>query len=212
MSMNHRRLFPLVLSVLVAFSGMIVQPTAAFSSPAWSAGIGKSTTTTRPPLFRSEQMAKGKTSLNVLLASSGSDIDPSPNNESPTFRDRVRKITGISLTAFRATMRPAANVAAAATTPPADSAITAFAETIQERIRTLSSENDLLQQSEERLNKLSALLHECRHDVSGIPCTRLQAARERLGVELNEAAQELALQIRVSTDKVCMWRLDSMVY
>jgi hypothetical protein len=124
MSMNHHRLFPLVLSVLMA---LIVQPTSAFSSPAWSnnnnnkwcfrsAGIGKSTTTKNTPmkLFRSDKIAETKTSLNVFLAaaSSGSDIDPSPDNTK--LRDRVRQITGVSLTALRATMRTATGISLSA--------------------------------------------------------------------------------------------------
>jgi hypothetical protein len=65
-----------------------------------------------------------------------------------------------------------------------DLGIAAFAETIQERIRTLANENDLLQQAQEHLNDQRALLDEHRQQNSDIRRTYLEASRERLGVEL----------------------------
>jgi hypothetical protein len=69
-------------------------------------------------------------------------------------------------------------------TEPRDLGIAAFAETIQERIRTLANENDLLQQAQEHLNDQRALLDEQRQQNAEIRRTYLEASRERLGIEL----------------------------
>jgi hypothetical protein len=97
--------------------------------------------------------------------------------------------------------RPTSSSAVATTAPPpADSGIAAFADTIQERIRTLSSENDLLQEAEERLTELAAAQDEHAQDVSKIRRTYLQAGRERLGVELEYlSVQEQQLKCQKST-------------
>jgi hypothetical protein len=115
--MTHHRSLTLVLAVLMTLS-MILQPTSAFSL---SNNKNKCS-------FRSARIGQKSTipnslmphSLNILLASSSSDsIDTSsssaPDNENDgTFRDNIRKLTGVSLTALRATMRAATGISSTA--------------------------------------------------------------------------------------------------
>jgi hypothetical protein len=117
--MRSRRILPLVLGVLMTILA-ILQPTSAFALSNKNncfrkAGIGQKSSIPKPPisLFQSDHMITGVNSLNASPASSSSDIDPSslssPDNDD-AVRNRVRKLTGVSLTALRATMRTATGI------------------------------------------------------------------------------------------------------
>jgi hypothetical protein len=110
--MRPLRILPLILAVLIALLA-ILQPTSGFAlknnNNFRKAEIGQKSSMPNPPisLFQSERLH----SLNVSPASSGPDVDPSSSSDNDnSLRVRVRKLTGVSLTAFRATMRTATGI------------------------------------------------------------------------------------------------------
>jgi chromosome segregation ATPase len=129
------------------------------------------------------------------------------SNDSTTTRSGPFSHSRQRRGAAGSTAGSAAGIAAAAASaknpPPTetrDIGIAAFAETIQERIRTLANENHLLQQAVEHLDDQRALLDEHRQQHSEIRRTYLQANRERLGVELEYLqVQDQQRQCRQST-------------